>query len=68
MFCGRPDGDATGDELHERRVVQDEPLTRLLGLVLLVVAPELGDQRVGFGLLGLRGGVDRRQARGCVAS
>jgi hypothetical protein len=47
-----------GHELDQRRVVQDEPLARVGRVVLLVVAPQLGD----------RGRARCRQARGCVAS
>ena len=41
--------DPAGDELDQRRVVQDQPLPGLVGAVLLVVAPELGDERRGVG-------------------
>ena len=29
MFCGQPGGDAAGDELHQRRVVEDQALARV---------------------------------------
>ena len=52
-------GDPTGDELHERRVVEDQPLARVRGAAVLVVAPEPGDDLGGVGLGGDGGGVVR---------
>jgi hypothetical protein len=43
--------DAAGDVLHERRVVQDQPLAQPLLPRHLVLAPELGDGRLDLGPL-----------------
>ena len=41
-------GDAAGDELHQRRVVEDQPLARVGGAVRLVVGPEVVERFVGI--------------------
>jgi hypothetical protein len=41
-------GDAARDKLHERRVVQDQPLACFLGSVALVSLPQLGDEGGSF--------------------
>ena len=51
MFGGRPDADPAGDVLHQRRVVQDQPLAQPLLAGGLVLAPELGDRRLDLGAL-----------------
>src|SRR5262249_42245819 len=40
-------GNTTGNKLHERRVVKDQPLARVERFAVLVLAPEFGDVRGG---------------------
>ena len=53
-------GDAPGDELHQRRVVEDQPLTRVgAAVAFLVLAPKRVNDLSGVGLAGDSGRVVR---------
>ena len=63
MFGGRPDADPAGDVLHQRRVVQDQPLAQRCVAGLLEVLPRARAALASAALFVRRGVVDRRRRR-----